>query len=169
MTSTLVSQGGTQEVQSLIAGGVQFIVSSGSETVAAKVAGGDITLIAGYMNTVPYSIVADKRVNRFDDLKGGKAAVSRFGTTSDLAVRYAFEQNGLVSGKDITLVQLGDQGARFAALTGGTVQATVISPPFDQLRQRRLLPDLYALKLVTIAGRLSCPVLLDSPAQRDRS
>ena len=30
-------QGGTQGVQSLIAGGVQFIVSSGSETIAARV------------------------------------------------------------------------------------------------------------------------------------
>lgn len=143
-------QGGTQGVQSLLAGGVQFIVSSGSETVAAKVAGGDITMIAGYMNTVPYSIVADKRVNRFDDLKGGKAAVSRFGTTSDLAVRYAFEQNGLVPGKDFTLVQLGDQGARFAALTGGTVQATVISPPFDLTAKKlgyRILADMADLGL----------------------
>ena len=36
-------------------------------------------------------------------------------------------------------------------------------------RQRRLLPDLAMLKLVTIAGRLSCPVLLDPPAPCDRS
>jgi NitT/TauT family transport system substrate-binding protein len=143
-------QGGTQGVQSLIAGGVQFAVSSGSEIVAARVAGADVTIVAGYMNTVPYSIVADKRVSRFEDLKGGKAAVSRFGTTSDLAVRYAFEQNGLIPGKDITLVQLGDQGARFAALTGGTVQATVISPPFDLTAKKlgfRILADMADLGL----------------------
>jgi ABC-type nitrate/sulfonate/bicarbonate transport system substrate-binding protein len=124
-------QGGTQGVQSLIAGGVQFNISSGSEIIAARIAGSDATMIAGYMNTVPYSIVAERRISRFEDLKGGKAAISRFGTTSDLAMRYAFERNGLTPGKDITLVQLGDQGSRFAALTGGTVQATVISPPFD--------------------------------------
>ena len=143
-------QGGTQGVQSLIAGGVQFTVSSGSELVAARVAGSDVTIVAGYMNTVPYSIVADKRITRFDDLRGGKAAVSRFGTTSDLAVRYAFEQNGLIPGKDITLVQLGDQGARFAALTGGTVQATVISPPFDLTAKKlgyRILADMADLGL----------------------
>ncbi len=143
-------QGGTQGVQSLIAGGVHFTVSSGSELIAARVAGADVTIVAGYMNTVPYSIVADKRVTRFDDLRGAKAAVSRFGTTSDLAVRYAFEQNGLVPGKDITLVQLGDQGARFAALTGGTVQATVISPPFDLTAKKlgyRILADMADLGL----------------------
>jgi len=143
-------QGGTQGVQSLIAGGVQFIVSSGSETIAARVAGSDITLVAGYMNTVPYSIVADKGITRFAELKGGKAAISKFGTTSDLAVRYAFEQNGLTPGKDITLIQLGDQGARFAALTGGTVQATVISPPFDLTAKKmgyRILADMADLGL----------------------
>ena len=42
-------QGGTQGVQSLLAGGVQFIVSSGSEIIAARVAGGDVTIVAGYM------------------------------------------------------------------------------------------------------------------------
>jgi nucleotide-binding universal stress UspA family protein len=36
-------------------------------------------------------------------------------------------------------------------------------------RQRRLFPDLMTLKLVALAGRLSCPVLLDPPAPRDRS
>ena len=143
-------QGGTQGVQSLIAGGVQFIISSGSEIIAAWTAGSDTTIIAGYMNTVPYSIVADKRIARFEDLKGGKAAISRFGTTSDLAVRYAFERNGLTPGKDITLVQLGDQGSRFAALTGGTVQATVISPPFDLTAKKlgyRILADMADLGL----------------------
>ncbi len=69
-------QGGTQGVQSLIAGGVQFVITSGSEIIAARTAGSDATMIAGYMNTVPYSIVADKRISRFEDLKGGKAAIS---------------------------------------------------------------------------------------------
>jgi NitT/TauT family transport system substrate-binding protein len=143
-------QGGTQGVQSLIAGGVQFVITSGSELIAARTAGADTTIIAGYMNTVPYSIVVDKRIGRFENLKGGKAAISRFGTTSDLAMRYALEQNGLIPGKDITLVQLGDQGSRFAALTGGTVQATVISPPFDltaKKRGYRILADMADLGL----------------------
>lgn len=143
-------QGGTQGMQSLIAGGVQLTVASGSEIIAARVSGADATMIAGYMNTVPYSIVADKGISRFADLRGGKAAISRFGTTSDLAMRYAFERNGLTPGKDITLVQLGDQGARFAALTSGTVQATVISPPFDLTAKKlgfRILADMADLGL----------------------
>ena len=83
------------------------------------------------MNTLPYSIVAAKNIAKYEQLKSTKAAISRFGSTSDLAMRFALERNGLVPGKDATIIQLGDQTTRFAALTGGSVQSTLISPPFD--------------------------------------
>jgi ABC-type nitrate/sulfonate/bicarbonate transport system substrate-binding protein len=124
-------QGGTQAIQAALAGGVQIVVTAGPEIINARVAGSDMIMIAGYMNTLPYSIVADKKITRFEQLKGTKAAISKFGSTSDLAVRYALEQNGLVPGKDVTIIQLGDQNTRFAGLTAGSVQSTLISPPFD--------------------------------------
>jgi len=36
-----------------------------------------------------------------------------------------------------------------------------------KLRRKRLFPDLTTLRLLKMAGRLSCPVLLDPPAARD--
>lgn len=124
-------QGGTQAIQATLAGGVQMVVTAGPEIITARVAGGDMTMIAGYMNTLPYSIVATKNIANFDQLKGTKAAISKFGSTSDLAMRFALEQNKLAPGKDVTIIQLGDQNTRFAGLTGGSVQSTLISPPFD--------------------------------------
>lgn len=124
-------QGGTQAIQTVLAGGVQLVVTAGPEIIAARVAGSDVTMIAGYMNTLPYSIVAAKGITKFEQLKGTKAAISRFGSTSDLAMRFALERNGLVPNKDVTILQLGDQTTRFAGLTGGSVQSTLISPPFD--------------------------------------
>jgi NitT/TauT family transport system substrate-binding protein len=124
-------QGGTQAIQATLAGGVQMVVTAGPEIITARVAGGDMTMIAGYMNTLPYSIVAAKGITKFDQLKGTKAAISKFGSTSDLAMRFALEQNKLVPAKDVTIIQLGDQNTRFAGLTNGSVQSTLISPPFD--------------------------------------
>jgi ABC-type nitrate/sulfonate/bicarbonate transport system substrate-binding protein len=124
-------QGGTQAIQAALAGGVQMVVTAGPEIINARVAGSDMIMIAGYMNTLPYSIVADKKITKFEQLKGTKAAISKFGSTSDLAIRYALEQNGLTPGKDVTIIQLGDQNTRFAGLTAGSVQSTLISPPFD--------------------------------------
>ncbi len=124
-------QGGSQLIQATIAGGVNFAVTAGPEIINGRLGGSDLTMIVGYMNTLPYSIVAAKGVTKFEQLKGGKAAISKYGTTSDLAMRYALERNGLAPNKDVAIIQLGDQTTRFAGLTGGSVQATVISPPFD--------------------------------------
>lgn len=143
-------QGGTQAIQSTLAGGVQMVVTAGPEIISARVAGSDMTMIAGYMNTLPYSIVAGKNLTRFDQLKGTKAAISRFGSTSDLAMRFALERNGLVPNKDVTIMQLGDQTTRFAALTGGSVQSTLISPPFDITAKKlgyNILGDMADLNL----------------------
>ena len=41
-------QGGTQAIQATLAGGVQMVVTAGPEIITARVAGGDITMIAGY-------------------------------------------------------------------------------------------------------------------------
>jgi NitT/TauT family transport system substrate-binding protein len=124
-------QGGTQAIQSTLAGGVQMVVTAGPEIISARVAGSDMTMIAGYINTLPYSIVAAKNIAKYEQLKGSKAAISRFGSTSDLAMRFALERDGLVPGKDVTIIQWGDQTTRFAALTDGSMQSTLISPPFD--------------------------------------
>ncbi len=124
-------QGGTQLIQATVAGSVKFAVTAGPEIINARVGGSDMTMIMGYMNTLPYSIVSAKNITSFAQLKAGKAAISKFGSTSDLAMRYALEKNGLVPNKDVTILQLGDQTTRFAGLTAGAVQATVISPPFD--------------------------------------
>ncbi len=124
-------QGGTQLIQATIAGGVNFAVTAGPEIINGRLSGSDLTMILGYMNTLPYSIATAKNVTKFEQLKGGKAAISKFGSTSDLAMRYALERNGLAPNKDVAIIQLGDQTTRFAGLTGGSVQATVISPPFD--------------------------------------
>lgn len=124
-------QGGAQAIQATIAGSVNFVISSGPELIASRAGGADTIMILGYMNTLPYSIVAAKNIKSFNQLKGTKGAVSKFGSTSDLALRVALEKNGLIPNKDVAVIQLGDQTTRFAGLTGGSVQVTMISPPFD--------------------------------------
>jgi len=62
-------QDGTQAIQSTLAGGVQMVVAAGPEIISARVAGSDMTMIAGYMNTLPYSIVAGKNIVKYEQLK----------------------------------------------------------------------------------------------------
>ena len=59
-------------------------------------------------------------------------AVSRFGSSSDFATRYALDKFGLVPDKDVTILEIGSQPARFAALESGKIQAAMVAIPLTR-------------------------------------
>ena len=107
-----------------------MVLADGSAAVAGNLAGADIVIIASLLNTFPYSLISLPEIKRVEQLVGGKVAVSRFGSATDLSVRMALAKVGLNPEKDVTLLQIGAQTARVAALQTKNVQATIITPPF---------------------------------------
>src|SRR4051812_32364492 len=135
---TLVfTTGGSLGIQAMIGGDVAMTLSDGSSSVVSKLAGVDVVVFASLLNTFPYSLIALPEIKKVDQLKGGKIAVSRFGSATDLSVKMALAKVGLNAEKDVTLLQIGVQTARFAALQSKNVQATIITPPFT-LTARKL-------------------------------
>ena len=130
-TRLVVFEGGSLLAQAAIAGEVKFSITSGPVTVGSRSSGADTIIVAGYMNVLPYSMVAAKGITRWEQLKGKKVAISRFGSGTDTAVRLVLEKFGLNPNKDVTILQLGAQPSRFSALIAGAVDATIIAPPFD--------------------------------------
>ena len=129
--------GGSLGIQAMIGGDVAMTLSDGSSSVVSKLAGVDVLVIASLLNTFPYSLIALPEIKKVDQLRGAKVAVSRFGSATDLSVKMALARVGLNAEKDVTLLQIGVQTARFAALQSKNVQATIITPPFT-LTARKL-------------------------------
>lgn len=129
--------GGSLGIQAMIGGDVAMTLSDGSSAVVSKLAGVDVLVIASLLNTFPYSLIALPEIKKVDQLRGAKVAVSRFGSATDLSVKMALAKVGLNAEKDVTLLQIGVQTARFAALQSKNVQATIITPPFT-LTARKL-------------------------------
>jgi len=128
---TLVfTTGGSLGIQAMIGGDVAMTLSDGSSSVVSRLAGVDIVVIASLLNTFPYSLISLPEIKKVDQLRGGKIAVSRFGSATDLSVKMALARVGLNAEKDVTLLQIGVQTARYAALQSKNVQATIITPPF---------------------------------------
>jgi NitT/TauT family transport system substrate-binding protein len=69
-------------------------------------------------------------------LKGKRIAISQLGASTDFIARIALKQLG-VSDKEVSIVSLGAQGERWAALSGGHVDASLFQPPVT-LRARKL-------------------------------
>ena len=124
-------EGGSLLAQASMAGEIKVSVTSGPVTIASRSAGADTIAVAGYINTLPYNLVTNKTITSLQQLKGKKIAISRFGSNTDTAVRLLLEKVGLNPTKDVTIIQVGAQPTRFQALVAGTIDATIIAPPFD--------------------------------------
>src|ERR671919_2404564 len=112
-------ESGARAVKALLSGDVSFAQMAGSSVIQSNLQGLDVVVIAGFLNTMDYQLMVHKSITRPDELKGKALAVSRFGSSSDFATRYALDKYGLVPGKDVTILEIGSQPARFAALEAG--------------------------------------------------
>jgi ABC-type nitrate/sulfonate/bicarbonate transport system substrate-binding protein len=134
-TEVIVMQGGTQLAQAIIGGSVPFGVMGGAYLTAA-VRGADLIMIATHMDKFPYSLIVKPSIKRTEDLKGSRLAISRFGSASDAGLRVSLQKLGLNPDRDVTILQVGGQTSRFAALKAGTVDGTVVIPPLSGAAQR---------------------------------
>src|SRR5438132_5529364 len=80
----LLLQGGSQALQVLLSGEIKLI-SGGGGTAAqrARFKGAGNLLVATYTPTMPYSLYVNAKIQDSKRLKGGKMAISRFGSSSD--------------------------------------------------------------------------------------
>jgi NitT/TauT family transport system substrate-binding protein len=129
--------GGSLGISAMMSGEVPITQADGSASVGASVAGVDVVMFGSFLNTFPYSLVSLPEIKSVEQLKGTKIAISRFGSATDLSVKMALAKVGLNADKDVTLLQIGAQTARAAALQSKNVQATIITPPFT-LTARKL-------------------------------
>src|SRR5262249_39142046 len=115
--------------QAALSGEVKVAVSSGPATIASRTQGADTTIVGGCVNILPYSLVAAKGITKWDQLKGKKIAISRFGSGTDTAIRLVLKRFGLDATKDVVIVQLGTQPSRVQALSAVATHAPLPYPP----------------------------------------
>ena len=158
---TLVfTTGGSLGIQAMIGGDVAMTLSDGSSSVLSKLAGVDVLVIASLLNTFPYSLISLPEIKKVDQLRGAKIAVSRFGSATDLSVKMALARVGLNAEKDVTLLQIGVQTARYAALLSKNVQATIITPPFTLTARKAGFQTLIDMAELNIPFQLTALLAL---------
>ena len=78
-----------------------------------------------------YFLAAKKEFRSLKELKGKRIAIGTFGAAADIALRVVLRQDGLDPERDVIRLQMGGGDSRFAALVGGTVDATILNFPFN--------------------------------------
>jgi ABC-type nitrate/sulfonate/bicarbonate transport system substrate-binding protein len=135
--------GGQPVTRALIGGDIQISTTGGAAVINARLKGADTVIIARTVGVFPYTLYVSKDIRDPSELKGKKLAVSTVGGSGYVAMQYALRKLGLDPEKDVAMLQVGDFGTRLASLASGTVQGTLLLPPFT-LRAKELgLKPLY--------------------------
>jgi len=121
-SSTLVAQ-------AFLAGEIPIALMTGGLAAAPFLQGSDIVMLAGVINTIPYHFMTRPGIDKPRDLKGKVVGVSRIGSGSDRGLRFSLVKLGLNPDRDVTILQVGGENERLAALLAGKVEGTVITPP----------------------------------------
>lgn len=124
-------EAGSVLAQAMLSGDVKMSISSGPAVIASRSQGAETIIVAAFVNTLPYSLVTAKAITKWEQLKGKRIAISRFGSGTDTAIRLALRKFGLDPVKDVTILQIGSQPDRLRALAAGSIEATLVSPPLD--------------------------------------
>jgi ABC-type nitrate/sulfonate/bicarbonate transport system substrate-binding protein len=137
-------------LQALLAGEIDVSAISVTTLVSSRLAGADTVMILGMVRTFVDHILAQQNITTTDQLKGKIGGVNRIGSTSDMGLRFALRRLNIDPEKATRIITAGGNPERFAALTKGIINFTIMPEPF--LRQAlqlgfRDLFDIGSLKI----------------------
>jgi NitT/TauT family transport system substrate-binding protein len=147
----LVGMGtGSVSLRALIAKELEIASLSGSGLVQAALQGADTVLIAALINGFVFKVFAAPEISSPAQLKGKKLGVSRYGATSDFAVRLALKKWGLNPDRDVNILQIGTSQDTIRAMQTKMLDAGIMSGASSLIARKagfRELGDLADLGL----------------------
>jgi NitT/TauT family transport system substrate-binding protein len=147
----LVGMGtGSVSLRALIAKDLEIASLSGSGLVQAALQGADTVIISAAINGFIFKVFGAPEIASPAQLKGKKLGVSRYGATSDFAVRLALKKWGLNPERDVNILQIGTSQDTVRAMQTKMLDAGVLSGTASLIARKagfRELGDLADLGL----------------------
>jgi NitT/TauT family transport system substrate-binding protein len=147
----LVGMGtGSVSLRALIARDLEIASLSGSGLVQAALQGADMVIISAAINGFVFKVFGAPEIASPAQLKGKKLGVSRYGATSDFAIRLALKKWGLNPEHDVNILQIGTTQDTVRAMQTKMLDAGVLSGTASLIARKagfRELGDLADLGL----------------------
>jgi NitT/TauT family transport system substrate-binding protein len=139
-------QGTNLMLNALLTGELDFVTII--PTIAgAATRGLPVKVVSATTKSGGYAIISRPDIASVKDLKGKRLAINTFGSSADFAIYQLLSRNGIDPNKDVTLLSIaGSPDARFAALIGGSVDATVVNSPFEYRAEQKGFKILLGVK-----------------------
>ena len=135
-------------IKALLSGDIDYSYSTGT-IIRGAILGLPVRNLSFDFSRVLHALMSRPDIPNAAALKGKRVGVSSFGATGDLAARVGLRSLGLDPEKDVTIITLGTDTLRHAALIAGTVQATHMPVPLNiQLKKDGYHELIYAGKIL---------------------
>lgn len=122
--------------QAQVSGEVQISTANSQVIVDSGLRGGDLVAIGAISNAVAFYVMADPSISKVADLKGKRVGVTRFGASTDFAMRTLLEKHGLKPITDVPIVQIGGMPEIAAAVANKAISAAPMSYPMAYVAQQ---------------------------------
>ncbi|TAK05813.1 ABC transporter substrate-binding protein [bacterium] len=160
----IIFQGTNLMLTALLAGELDYVTIL-PFIAGAAVRGLPVKIVAAVTKSSGYAIVSKPEIDNLKALKGKRIAINSFGSSADFAIYMALSRSGLDPNRDVTLQAIsGSPDARFAALIGGAVDATVVNSPFEYRAEQKGFKTLVSVR--EMAEFVRIPVTGVSTAQK---
>ncbi len=116
-------------VPALLANEVDALEISAPGAIPAILAGANVTMIAGLLDKMIFSLHAQKEIKTVEQLRGKVVGTDREGTPTDYGARAALNKLGLNPKTDVRLLHIGNTAVLIAALQAGQIAAATLTPP----------------------------------------
>jgi NitT/TauT family transport system substrate-binding protein len=117
-------------ITALATGDIDYTMIFGS-VVRAAIRGLPVRVVASFLDSSTHMLIARPEFKSAKELKGKTLGVSSFGATADVVARMMLKYSGIDPEKEMKILALGADRARFSALKEGIVDVAVMSPPAD--------------------------------------
>jgi NitT/TauT family transport system substrate-binding protein len=142
--------GGSTTAQALASRDVAVAQMAGAGVLQSRLRGADLVLIGGLVNTLTFQFFVRKEISKPDHLKGKSVGVTRYGSSTDFAMRYALDKWELAPQKDVTIGEFGTMPDLLSSLESAKIHGAMLSSPFTLRAKQKgfsLLANLQMLGL----------------------
>ncbi len=126
----IIIRGATNVVRAVLSETIPIGRINPDYVIGAIEKGAKVKIIAANMEKIPYDIYARPEIKAGADLKGKTLGVSTLTGGTTLMVHEVLEKAYKLKESDYKLLVVGTSPERYAALKGGSVQASFMGPPF---------------------------------------
>jgi ABC-type nitrate/sulfonate/bicarbonate transport system substrate-binding protein len=125
----------TIQVAALTTGDIDFSGAQ-SQVMAGAVRGLPVKVV-GFLTIKPsFWLMAKPEIRSIAELKGKIVGITAIGSSTDTLARFLLTKNGLTPDRDVALIGTGTTSNILTAMKVGTVDAGVLSPPFNAMAKQ---------------------------------